>query len=247
MLHDVALEHDLFLETFFHNSSHLTVLILSDLYLFILLPFYSVNHLTPFIMGSIEQDVIVSDTALPSRIPESNQTPANASTNKLFSLSGRTIVITGGGRGLGITLAAAAIEAGANVACLDILPEASASEWASLQKVAKSSKLTATYYRCDITDEESVSNTLDNIAEEGLKVKAPLYGTVACAGIQQKVPAVDYPLDGFRRMLDVNVIGTFLTVKHTARIFMKAKTPGSIVMIASMSGQVANRVSRDST
>lgn len=192
-------------------------------------------------MGSIEQAAIVSDIALPSHIPESNQTLSNGPTNKLFSLGGRTIVITGGGRGLGITLAAAVIEAGANVACLDILPEASPSEWASLQKVAKGSKLTATYYKCDITDEDSISKTLDNIAEEAIKVNAPLYGTIACAGIQQKIPAVDYPLDGFRRMLDVNVIGTFLTVKHTARIFIKAKTPGSIVMIASMSGQVANR------
>jgi NAD(P)-dependent dehydrogenase (short-subunit alcohol dehydrogenase family) len=41
--------------------------------------------------------------------------------------------------------------------------------------------------------------------------------------------------------VDVNDMGTFLTIKHTARIFIKEKTQGSIVMIASMSGQVVYR------
>jgi NAD(P)-dependent dehydrogenase (short-subunit alcohol dehydrogenase family) len=40
-----------------------------------------------------------------------------------------------------------------------------------------------------------------------------------------------------------SVLGTFIPAKHCARIFIEQKTPGSIVMIASMSGQIANRVS----
>jgi NAD(P)-dependent dehydrogenase (short-subunit alcohol dehydrogenase family) len=192
-------------------------------------------------MGSVGEN-IVSDISLPTYIPESNQTAANAATNKLFSLRGRTVAVTGGGRGLGITLAGAVIEAGGNAACIDVLPEPSATEWAALQKLAKLSNLQVSYYNCDITDEESISKTLDTIAEVGTKNNAPLHGTIACAGIQQKVPAVEYPIDGFRKIMDVNVTGTFLTIKHSARIFIKEKTPGSIVMIASMSGQVANRV-----
>lgn len=54
---------------------------------------------------------------------------------------------------------------------------------------------------------------------------------------------MEYPVEGFRRIMDVNVTGTFLTIKHSARIFMREGTRGSVVMIASMSGQVANRVS----
>jgi NAD(P)-dependent dehydrogenase (short-subunit alcohol dehydrogenase family) len=195
-------------------------------------------------MGSVGES-IVSDISLPTHIPESAQTPATASTNKLFSLNGRTIAVTGGGRGLGITLAGAVLEAGGCVACIDILPEPAAAEWAALQKLAKASNLQVTYHKCDITDEESISKMMDNIAEAGSKINAPLYGTIACAGIQQKVPAVEYPIDGFRRIMDVNVTGTFLTIKHSARIFIKEKTPGSVVMIASMSGQVANRVRID--
>lgn len=192
-------------------------------------------------MGSIGE-AIISDINLPSHVPETDLSASNAPISKLFSLSGRTIVITGGGRGLGITLAVAVLEAGGNVACLDILPEPSATEWTALQKLARQSKLQVVYHKCDITDEDNISKTLDRIAEEGGRLGAPLYGTIACAGIQQKVPAVEYPADGFRRIMDVNVMGTFLTIKHTARIFIKEKTKGSIVMIASMSGQVANRV-----
>ena len=192
-------------------------------------------------MGSIAEPV-VSDIALPSHIPESSQTPSAAPTNKLFSLANRTIAITGGGRGLGITLALAVVEAGGHAACIDILPAPSPLEWASLQKLANSSKTSVSYHQCNITDEGSISATLDRIAEIGSKASAPLYGTIACAGIQQKVPAVDYPVDGFRRIMDVNVTGTFLTIKHSARIFVKERTKGSMVLIASMSGQVANRV-----
>lgn len=188
-------------------------------------------------MGSIS---IVPDTALPAHIPKSNQTPANAA---LFSLSGKTTVITGGGRGLGIVLAAAVLEAGGCAACIDVLPEPSATEWNDLQVIAKKSNLHATYHRCDITAESELSGCFDQIAAEATRAGAPLGGTIACAGIQQKVPAVEYPVDGFRRIMDVNVTGTFLTIKHSARIFMAERTKGSIVMIASMSGQVANRVS----
>jgi NAD(P)-dependent dehydrogenase (short-subunit alcohol dehydrogenase family) len=192
-------------------------------------------------MGSIEE-AVVSDIALPSHIPESSRTPSHAPVPQLFSLAGRTIAITGGGRGVGISLAAAVLEAGGNAACIDILSEPSPDEWVSLQKLAKSSKLRISYHKCDITSEENISETLDTIAEAGLAANASLYGTVACAGIQQKVPAIDYPLDGFRKIMDANVTGTFLTIKHSARIFMKQRIPGSIVMIASMSGQIANRV-----
>ena len=180
-------------------------------------------------MGSIAEPVAVA-----SHVPYP--------TNPLFSLAGRTIAITGAGRGLGITLAAAVLEAGGHVACIDILSAPSELEWASLQTIAKSSNLTVTYHRCDIILEDEVSATLDLIAETASKIGAPLMGTIACAGIQQKIPAVEYPVDGFRRMMDVNVTGTFLTIKHSARIFMREGTKGSMVMIASMSGQVANRV-----
>lgn len=186
---------------------------------------------------------IVADLALPRDVPESHITPANASHTALFSLSKKTIAITGAGRGVGITLAAAVLEAGGHVACLDILDAPAAEEWAAIQKTAKAARLQLSYRRVDITDEANLSQVLDEVAAEGEAAGAPFYGAIACAGIQQQVPAVDYPKADFERMMSVNVTGTFLTAKHSARILIKNGVKGSIVMIASMSGEIANRVS----
>ncbi|KAJ5094319.1 hypothetical protein N7456_010180 [Penicillium angulare] len=185
---------------------------------------------------------VTLDHTLPAVVPESNQTPAAfAPTNELFSLAGRTVAITGGGRGLGMTLTTAVLEAGGDVACMDLLPEPSAAEWITVQKLAKSKGLQATYNKCDITDEEATKELLEKIAKDSKARNMPLRGLITCAGIQQMVPALDYPVDGYRKMLDVNVLGTFIPAKHFSRIMVDEKTPGSIVMIASMSGQIANR------
>ncbi|XRM47913.1 hypothetical protein ABZX51_010864 [Aspergillus tubingensis] len=185
-------------------------------------PEVAIDHTTP----------AVSESAQPSVVGR---------TNDLFSLGNRTIVITGGGRGLGIVLAGAVVEAGGDVVCFDLLPEPSAEEWASVQKLAAARGLKATYIKCDITDEQSTEQVLKQVAADAMSRGMPLRGAVTCAGIQQMVPALEYPVDMWKKMLDVNVIGTFIPAKHCARIFKEQNIPGSIVMIASMSGQIANR------
>ncbi|KAK2760410.1 hypothetical protein FQN54_002480 [Arachnomyces sp. PD_36] len=172
---------------------------------------------------------------------EVQQDPIQNNThNNLFSLEGRTIAITGGGGGLGIVLVEAVLDAGADVACLD-LPLQPPPEFAILQKHALSRGLQASYFCCDITNEDQTRKVLEGVAAEGMSRGKPLRGAITCAGIQQMVPALDYPIEGLRKMLDVNVVGTFIPAKHCARIFVEQKLPGSIVMIASMSGQIANR------
>ncbi|KAL2169509.1 hypothetical protein VTG60DRAFT_5978 [Thermothelomyces hinnuleus] len=166
---------------------------------------------------------------------------ANPNHAALFSLSNRTVAITGGGRDLGITLARAVLEAGGHAACLDILPEPAATEWAALQKIATASGLGLSYRRVDVTDEGALAAAFDEIDAEAASLGAPLYGCVACAGIQQKMPALEYPQADFERIQRVNVTGAFLTAKHAARILVKNGVRGSIVLIASMSGQIANR------
>lgn len=179
------------------------------------------------------------------QIPVSMQNPistAQQSTPALFSLKNTTTIVTGGGRGLGITLATAVIEAGGNVACLDILPSPSVEEWTVLLQEATTQDLGCSYHHCDITKEEDLQQTVNSIASAAQDRNAPLTGTIACAGIQQKLPAVDYPKTDFERILSVNVTGAFLTAKHTARKMIEEGTRGSIVLIASMSGNIANRV-----
>ncbi|KAM6536119.1 hypothetical protein FALCPG4_005637 [Fusarium falciforme] len=185
---------------------------------------------------------IVCDIELPAEVPETRATPASkASTFKLFSLEGKTVAITGGARGLGITLAIAVVEAGGSIGCLDILDEPSPAEWAQLNKIAAANNSSVSYRKCDVTDEASVELAMKAIAAEGDKAGAPFWGTIACAGIQQQIAAVDYPAADFNRILEVNVTGVFNTCKYAARVLKEKNSPGSIVIIASMSGNIANR------
>lgn len=179
---------------------------------------------------------ITDPPASPSLTQESQSVP------HAVSLSGKTIVVTGGGRGLGIFLAQAVVESGGHVVCLDILPAPLEPGWSTLLKLCKASGLTASFYRCDITDETNMATILDTIAKEADDRGAPFSGIVACAGIQQKAPAIEYDPGEFNRVLRVNVTGTFITAKLAARALVQSKRPGSIVLVASMSGQIANRV-----
>lgn len=171
-----------------------------------------------------------------SQVQETHSVPSS------LSLSGKTIVVTGGGRGLGIALAHGVVESGAHVICLDILEAPTEPGWSTLLKLCKESNTTASFRRCDITNESEVANTLTTIAKEAEDRDAPFSGIVACAGIQQKVPGLEYDPADFDRILRVNVTGTFITAKWAARLMAESKRSGSIVLVASMSGQIANRV-----
>lgn len=66
-------------------------------------------------------------------------------------------------------------------------------------------------------------------------------GLLACAGIQQEVAALDYVMEDADKMFEVNVVGTLMTAQAVARQMRRLDRPGSMVLIASMSGSVANK------
>ena len=68
-------------------------------------------------------------------------------------------------------------------------------------------------------------------------------GLIAAAGIQQETPALDYTQADANMMFEVNVTGVFMTAQAVAKEMIRWGNGGSIAMIASMSGTVANRVS----
>ncbi|WVQ72950.1 hypothetical protein IAR50_002512 [Cryptococcus sp. DSM 104548] len=171
-------------------------------------------------------------------------------TNRLFGLHNRTIVVTGGGRGLGLTIAQSLLQSGANVVCLDLLPSPSQPEWSQALETASSAPqpLSLEYISLDVTDQSAVQQAFRRIFDEA-PVEAPVRGLFVAAGIQLMLPAVDYPADKFRKVVDINLTGSFLCAQAFARerfdrFPSSAALKGegaSIVMTASMSAHIANK------
>lgn len=65
---------------------------------------------------------------------------------------------------------------------------------------------------------------------------------LSSAGISGECDACDYPAEVFRKIVDVNLMGTFLIAQAVAKEMHAAAITGSMVLIASMSGWVANKV-----
>ncbi|KAE8419512.1 hypothetical protein BDV36DRAFT_282164 [Aspergillus pseudocaelatus] len=72
-------------------------------------------------------------------------------------------------------------------------------------------------------------------------LRYPLKGLVVCAGLSRNGPSTEFPISSFRRVLDINVTGTFLIAQAAAKELIKANVTGSIVFVASMSGYVSNK------
>jgi NAD(P)-dependent dehydrogenase (short-subunit alcohol dehydrogenase family) len=83
---------------------------------------------------------------------------------------------------------------------------------------------------------------LNKIVEEIGNKHGRIDGLIAAAGIQQETPALEYTAEDANKMFEVNVTGVFMTAQAVAKQMIKFGKGGSIVLIASMSGSIANRV-----
>ncbi|KAL5117642.1 hypothetical protein ACEQ8H_004390 [Pleosporales sp. CAS-2024a] len=154
-----------------------------------------------------------------------------------FSLAGKVVLVTGAARGLGLTQAEALLEAGAKVYALDRLPEPSP-DFATIASRAKSKLNTSlSYHQVDVRDVVGLNKVVSDIAD----AEGRMDGLIAAAGIQQETPALEYTAEDANRMFEVNVTGVFMTAQAVAKQMIKFGKGGSIVMIASMSGSIANR------
>lgn len=92
-------------------------------------------------------------------------------------------------------------------------------------------------YECDISSEEAVKSTWDKIISDFGKVDI----VVTNAGITGGAPAEDYPFEGFKKMIGVNLNGTFLFARTAGKWMIENKAKGNILMVSSMSGTIVNR------
>ncbi|KAJ5201949.1 uncharacterized protein N7498_006612 [Penicillium cinerascens] len=153
-----------------------------------------------------------------------------------FSLAGKVVCVSGAGRGLGLTQSEALLEAGAKVYALDRLEEP-APEFAVIQQRAKDLGTELHYRRIDVRDTELLNSVIEDIAN----TEGRMDGLVAAAGIQQETPALEYAAKDSNTMFEVNVTGVFMTAQAVAKQMIRFGNGGSIAMIASMSGTIANR------
>ncbi|GFF29146.1 D-arabinitol 2-dehydrogenase [ribulose-forming] [Aspergillus udagawae] len=181
----------------------------------------SITADTPVVPATKQADVSLGSKA---RMPE-------------FSLAGKVVLVSGAARGLGLTQAEALLEAGAKVYGLDRLEEPSP-EFFEIQKRAKEELGTELHYRrIDVRDTELLTSTVEQIAN----VEGRIDGLIAAAGIQQETPALEYTAKDANTMFEVNVTGVFMTAQAVAKQMIRFGNGGSIALIASMSGTVANR------
>ncbi|MDD3252400.1 MAG: SDR family oxidoreductase [Lachnospiraceae bacterium] len=148
-----------------------------------------------------------------------------------FSMKGKVAVITGGAGGLGFKMIEALVQAGSDAAIVDMNGEGARQ---AAEKLAAYG-VRAKGYEMNITDEESIVRTKENIMND--------FGTVDvlvnCAAINHHTSIEDCTIEDFSKLLHVNVAGTFAVTKHFGQI-MKEKGSGSIVNIASHSGTIVN-------
>ncbi len=144
-------------------------------------------------------------------------------------LSGKVAIITGGARGIGGATAIQFAADGARVVIADIREVDATETLATIHAHGGE----AVFVQTDVTDEEACAN----LAEHAVAAFGHVDCLVTCAGILQGafVPLDDFPLETFERVQDVNVRGSFLTVKHCAPKI--ALTGGGVILcIASGAG-----------
>jgi NAD(P)-dependent dehydrogenase (short-subunit alcohol dehydrogenase family) len=143
-----------------------------------------------------------------------------------------TVFVTGGASGIGFAVAQAVVSQGWRVVAADVNHDSLEQARARLgpnQPLVRIAQL-------DVTDERAVCDALAGCEAEF----GPLTGVVNSAGIGADVPCLDTSTALFRKIVEVNLIGSFVVAREAARL-MAPRRRGSIVNIASVSGMRGNR------
>jgi 3alpha(or 20beta)-hydroxysteroid dehydrogenase len=151
-----------------------------------------------------------------------------------YDLTGRTALVTGGARGLGAGMAVALAEAGAAVAIGDIRDDLGKATADELRRTGAN----AVFVPLDVTDDDNWAQAITSVVGElgGLDI------VVNNAGVEISGLVVDLVPAEVRHMLDVNVLGTALGIKHALRAMRpggEAGAGGAVVNISSVAATIA--------
>ena len=144
-------------------------------------------------------------------------------------LNDRVAIVTGGGQGLGRAICLRLAKEGCHVVIADI-QEKGINE--TIKVIKQTNGKRAYGIITDITNEVQVINMVNTAVSNFGKLDI----MVSNAGILKSEAVEDFPADQWKKVIDVNLYGYFLCIKHAARV-MKKQRGGIIVQINSKSGK----------
>ena len=149
---------------------------------------------------------------------------------QLFDLTGRVILITGASRGIGLAMARACGAHGATV----VLNGRDADALKGRVDALSAEGIQAEAEAFDVTDEAAGRSALERIIGR----HGRLWGLIANAGVQHRVPVLDFPTEDFRRVVETNLTACFTLGRDAAR-HMSEAGGGRILNTVSMLGPQA--------
>jgi gluconate 5-dehydrogenase len=152
-----------------------------------------------------------------------------------FDLSGQVAIVTGCSTGLGVQMAKALANQGANIAALARRKEKVDEVAAALEKEYG---VKAVGIRCDITDTAAVDAAVDEV----LKVFGRIDILINNAGTGAVAPAEDITDEQFNDEMNIDLFGTFKVARAVAKKAMIPAKYGRIINISSMYGLVGNKI-----
>ena len=151
---------------------------------------------------------------------------------QLFDLTGKTALVTGGSRGLGLQMAHALGEAGAKI----MISSRKADDLERAVAELQDAGIDARWIAADCAQETEI----ERLANETLHRMGDVDILVNNAGASWGAPAEDHPLAAWDKVMNLNVRGYFLLSQAIARKSMIARRSGRIINIASISGLNGN-------
>jgi NAD(P)-dependent dehydrogenase (short-subunit alcohol dehydrogenase family) len=152
-------------------------------------------------------------------------------------LTGRAALVTGGGSGIGLGSAKRLAADGAHVTIAGRTEGRLRDAVGDIATVAASGA-TVQYAVCDVTVEDDVRAAVARASEPAGRLDI----LFACAGGSLHLgPIVDADVDAWRATLDLNVVGTFLSIKHAAARMLNGGG-GSIIAMSSIAGHSTHRL-----
>ncbi|KAB2577236.1 Sorbose reductase SOU1 [Lasiodiplodia theobromae] len=165
-----------------------------------------------------------------------------------FSLAGKVAAVTGGVRGIGLAVAHALVEAGAQGVAVIYSSTPDAEAAAIAKDIATHSQAGATTnvraYQSSVQDKASITATLNQIEKDFGRLDV----VIANAGVADITPAEEVGEDKWRKLMGVNLDGAMYTAQAAANIFKRVKESGkedknwagNIIFTASVSAILVN-------